>query len=185
MLSFGTLATKVFGSSNERKLKKYASAVETINALEPETAALTDEQLRARTDEFRKRLADPAPLGLSASGEEGTRQMMALCGLGNLRTNVNLPNVGQIDNLPRGAVVETNARHDAEALGLDEDLAVLALVAADLVAEEVVGAEKPVAVPTVLENRCLHAGGMLAGRRSLVGEAHVLREVGVIRRRVD
>ncbi len=58
MLSFGTLATKVFGSSNERKLKKYASAVETINALEPETAALTDEQLRARTDEFRKRLAD-------------------------------------------------------------------------------------------------------------------------------
>ena len=58
MLSFGTLATKVFGSSNERKLKKYASTVETINALEPETAALTDEQLRARTDEFRKRLAD-------------------------------------------------------------------------------------------------------------------------------
>jgi preprotein translocase subunit SecA len=58
MLSFGALATKVFGSANDRKLKKYASAVEAINALEPEVAALTDEQLRARTEEFRKRLAD-------------------------------------------------------------------------------------------------------------------------------
>jgi preprotein translocase subunit SecA len=57
MLSFGTLATKVFGSANDRKLKKYVGVVEAINALEPETAALTDEQLRARTDEFRKRLA--------------------------------------------------------------------------------------------------------------------------------
>jgi preprotein translocase subunit SecA len=58
MLSFGTLAAKVFGSANDRKLKKYASTVEAINALEPEVAALTDEQLRARTDEFRKRFAD-------------------------------------------------------------------------------------------------------------------------------
>ncbi|MHA1517701.1 MAG: preprotein translocase subunit SecA [Alphaproteobacteria bacterium] len=58
MLSFGSLATKVFGSGNDRKLKKYAGAVEAINALEPETEALTDEQLRSRTDEFRKRLAD-------------------------------------------------------------------------------------------------------------------------------
>ena len=58
MLSFGTLAAKVFGSSNDRRLKKYMSAVDAINALEPETAALTDEQLRARTDELRKRLAD-------------------------------------------------------------------------------------------------------------------------------
>ena len=58
MLSFGTLAAKVFGSSNDRKLKKYVSAVQAINALEPETAALTDEQLRARTDAFRQRLAD-------------------------------------------------------------------------------------------------------------------------------
>jgi len=56
MLSFGAIANKVFGSSNERKLKKYLNAVEAINALEPETAELTDEQLRARTEEFRKRL---------------------------------------------------------------------------------------------------------------------------------
>jgi preprotein translocase subunit SecA len=58
MLSFGALATKVFGSANERKVKKYASSVDAINALEPEVAALTDEQLRARTEEFRKRLTD-------------------------------------------------------------------------------------------------------------------------------
>jgi len=58
MLSFGTFATKVFGSANERKLKKYTGAVEAINALEPEVSALSDEALRARTDEFRKRHAD-------------------------------------------------------------------------------------------------------------------------------
>jgi preprotein translocase subunit SecA len=62
MLSFGTLATKVFGSSNDRKLKKYTSAVDAINALEPEVAALSDEALRARTEEFRKRLAGGEPL---------------------------------------------------------------------------------------------------------------------------
>ena len=58
MLSLGTIATKVFGSSNERKLKKFETAVAAINSLEPEVSALSDEALRARTDEFRKRLAD-------------------------------------------------------------------------------------------------------------------------------
>jgi preprotein translocase subunit SecA len=58
MLSFGNFATKVFGSANDRRLKTFTSAVETINALEPETAALSDEDLRARTVQFRKRLAD-------------------------------------------------------------------------------------------------------------------------------
>ena len=58
MLSFGTLATKVFGSANDRKLKPYASRVAAINALEPEIAALSDEELRGRTIEFRKRLAE-------------------------------------------------------------------------------------------------------------------------------
>ena len=43
------------------------------------------------------------------TGEEGVLQMRALLGLGDLVTNVNLPNVGQIPNLPMGAVVETNA----------------------------------------------------------------------------
>ncbi len=58
MLSLGAIANKVFGSSNDRKLKKYDPIVAKINALEPEVSALSDEALRARTDEFRQRLAD-------------------------------------------------------------------------------------------------------------------------------
>jgi preprotein translocase subunit SecA len=58
MLSLGAIANKVFGSSNDRKLKKYGPVVAAINALEPEVSALSDDALRARTDEFRKRLAN-------------------------------------------------------------------------------------------------------------------------------
>ena len=43
------------------------------------------------------------------SGEEGVKQMKALLGLGDFTTNVNMPNVGQIPNLPLGTIVETNA----------------------------------------------------------------------------
>jgi len=52
---------------------------------------------------------------LLPSGEEGVRQMKALLGLGNFVTNVNLPNVGQLEGAPLGSVVETNAffKHDA------------------------------------------------------------------------
>jgi len=50
------------------------------------------------------------------SGEEGIRQMKALLGLGNLVTNVNLPNRGQAPGLPLGAVVETNALFSRDAL---------------------------------------------------------------------
>lgn len=46
---------------------------------------------------------------LKKSGEEGVRQIRALCGLGSMVTNVNLPNRGQIEGLPLGAVVETHA----------------------------------------------------------------------------
>ena len=43
------------------------------------------------------------------SGEEGAEQMKALLGYGGLFTNVNVPNIGQAEGLPRGAVIETNA----------------------------------------------------------------------------
>lgn len=43
------------------------------------------------------------------TGEDGVNQMRALLGLHEMITNVNIPNVGQIPNLPLGAVVETNA----------------------------------------------------------------------------
>ena len=48
--------TAIFGSRNERVIKELRKKVELINALEPQMKALTDEQLRAKTDEFRKRL---------------------------------------------------------------------------------------------------------------------------------
>ena len=53
-----TLAAKIFGTKNEREVKRLMPAVGQINALEPQTKALTDAQLRAKTDEFRKRLAE-------------------------------------------------------------------------------------------------------------------------------
>jgi len=53
----GALARKIFGSSNDRRLKTYAPKVAAINALEAEVAALSDEALRARTQEFRDQIA--------------------------------------------------------------------------------------------------------------------------------
>jgi preprotein translocase subunit SecA len=54
MLNF---ARKVFGSSNERLVKTMRPAVDRINALEPAFAALSDDEIRAKTAEFRERLA--------------------------------------------------------------------------------------------------------------------------------
>src|SRR5262249_32277000 len=62
MLSFGALASKVFGSSNDRKLKKYPPLVAAINELEPKVAALSDDELRARTDLFRASVKEGTPL---------------------------------------------------------------------------------------------------------------------------
>ena len=53
---------------------------------------------------------DWAARGLRRSDEEGVLQMLALLGYEPLDTNVNLPNAGQIPDLPRGVVVETNAQ---------------------------------------------------------------------------
>ncbi len=48
-------------------------------------------------------------INLNTSGEEGHLLLKALLGLGDIVSNVNIPNRGQIPNLPLGAVVETNA----------------------------------------------------------------------------
>ena len=55
---FNKILAKVFGTSNERAIKRLLPAVAQINALEPSIQALSDEQLRAKTDEFRRRVAD-------------------------------------------------------------------------------------------------------------------------------
>lgn len=54
---FGGLARRLFGSSNQRMVKAMRARVAAVNALEPEIEKLTDEQLRARTSEFREQLA--------------------------------------------------------------------------------------------------------------------------------
>ena len=50
------LLKKVFGSRNERLLKQYRRTVRAINALELQISALSDDQLRAKTEEFRERI---------------------------------------------------------------------------------------------------------------------------------
>lgn len=58
----GNLIKKIFGSRNERLLKSMSGTVSKINALESEIAALDDEQLRRKTDEFKQRYKDGASL---------------------------------------------------------------------------------------------------------------------------
>ena len=57
MASFGAIAKRLFGSANDRKLKSYKARLVAINALEPEISALSDEELKGKTVEFRARLA--------------------------------------------------------------------------------------------------------------------------------
>jgi preprotein translocase subunit SecA len=54
------LLKKIFGSRNDRLVRRYSHSVRAINALEPAVSALSDEQLRAKTDEFKQRLAGGA-----------------------------------------------------------------------------------------------------------------------------
>jgi len=58
----GQLLAKVIGTQNEREIKRLRPRVAEINALEPAIQALTDEQLRAKTAEFRERVAGGATL---------------------------------------------------------------------------------------------------------------------------
>ena len=53
-----TLLGKVFGTKNDREVKRMRPRVAAINALEPEMQKLSDDQLRAKTDEFRKKIQD-------------------------------------------------------------------------------------------------------------------------------
>ena len=53
-----TLLGKVFGTKNEREVKRLLPRVAAISALEPEMQKLSDEELRAKTDEFRARIQE-------------------------------------------------------------------------------------------------------------------------------
>ena len=53
-----TLFGKVFGTKNEREIKRLMPKVAEINALEPAMRKLSDDELRAKTDEFRRRIQE-------------------------------------------------------------------------------------------------------------------------------
>src|SRR5690349_17424527 len=83
MVSVGGLAKKIFGSSNERRVKSLRPQVEAINAMEKEMQALSDEQLRARTDQFRKELENGAKLDdllvpAFATAREASRRVLGM-----------------------------------------------------------------------------------------------------------
>src|SRR6202171_5142889 len=54
----GAVARKLFGSSNDRRIRSYRPRVDAINALEPELAKLSDDALRTRTAAFKKEIAE-------------------------------------------------------------------------------------------------------------------------------
>ncbi|MGD9916065.1 MAG: preprotein translocase subunit SecA [Rhizobiaceae bacterium] len=57
MVGLGGIARKIFGSSNDRRVKGMRPRAAMVNALEPKISALSDAELRAKTDEFREKIA--------------------------------------------------------------------------------------------------------------------------------
>ncbi|MFD1199092.1 preprotein translocase subunit SecA [Brucella gallinifaecis] len=83
MVSFGGLARKIFGSSNDRRVKSLRARAEQITALEKNYEALTDEQLQAKTAEFRAALAGGAKLDALlpdafATAREAARRVLGM-----------------------------------------------------------------------------------------------------------
>lgn len=74
------------------------------------------EQLKDRLAKSERLFKGEEAFELKNTGEEGVQQIRALLGLGSLITNVNIPNYGQIPNLPLGAIVETNAHFSADSV---------------------------------------------------------------------
>lgn len=72
--------------------------------------------LKERLERSARLISGKEEVKIDQSGEEGVNQIRALLGLCELCTNVNIPNRGQIPNLPLGAVVETNAIFRANSL---------------------------------------------------------------------
>ncbi|WP_420585586.1 preprotein translocase subunit SecA [Ruegeria sp.] len=83
MLGLGTLAKKVFGTPNDRKIKATRPLIEKINALEPEFEKLSDEGLIEKTEELRKRALDGESLDALlpeafANVREGAKRALGL-----------------------------------------------------------------------------------------------------------
>ena len=80
------------------------------------TVAWRKEDLKKRLEKSSKLISGEETVKINCTGEEGVNQMRALLGLCELVTNVNIPNRGQIPNLPIGAVVETNASFRSDSI---------------------------------------------------------------------
>ena len=80
------------------------------------TVAWRREELETRLEKSKRLVSGEEAPEIKPTGEEGVNQMRALLGLIELVTNVNIPNYGQIPNLPMGAVVECNAVFRANSL---------------------------------------------------------------------
>ncbi|MFC3325660.1 preprotein translocase subunit SecA [Mesorhizobium cantuariense] len=83
MVSLGGLARKVFGSSNDRRVKSTRPRVEAINAMENEMRALSDEELVGRTAKFRQDIANGATLDdllvpAFATAREAARRVLGM-----------------------------------------------------------------------------------------------------------
>ena len=83
MVSLGGLARKVFGSSNDRRVKSTRPRVEAINAMENEMRALSDAELAGRTEKFRQDIANGASLDdllvpAFATAREAARRVLGM-----------------------------------------------------------------------------------------------------------
>ena len=75
--------TKIFGSRNDRLLKNYRKSMRAINALEPDFEKLSDDELRARTQAFKDRVAageslDDLLVEAFAVVREGSKRVMKM-----------------------------------------------------------------------------------------------------------
>lgn len=80
---FGGLARKIFGSANDRRVKGLRPKLQAINALEPQMAALSDDELRGRTAEFRAQIAagkslDDLLVPAFATAREAAKRVLGL-----------------------------------------------------------------------------------------------------------
>jgi len=111
------LKTGVIAAAGDRHLVEFLPHdpyLKDLDAIRHWRFFLTPVELRkhimSRGDQTARRIIDGLEVPrITPSGEEGLAQIRALVGLETLVTNVNMPNVGQIANLPKGHVVETNA----------------------------------------------------------------------------
>ncbi|MGA3070607.1 MAG: preprotein translocase subunit SecA, partial [Terracidiphilus sp.] len=100
---FDKILTKIFGTANERTIKKLTPVVAVIGGLEPATKELTDEQLRLKTVEFRSRIAERVEERLK--GIESPEELLAK---------------GQEDDAREAAERRATAQGEAERAALDE-----------------------------------------------------------------